>query len=149
MTKLRAPMTAYRALARIVDLIGWDGCASVVGKSEATIRSYSDPDTEREITLRDAMRLDLAYRRAGGHGTPLFEAYAARLEIELRSEATKPAQILHASREAARESGEALDAALSMATGEGDHQEALREVGEAVAAFQGLYTQLQRYAGEP
>jgi hypothetical protein len=144
MTKLRPPMTAYRALSRIADLIGWDGCASVVNKTEWTMRKYADPDTEREISLRDAMRLDLAFRRAGGHGTPLFEAYATRLEIELRAEATDPGQIIHASREAARESGEALDAALQMATGTGDRREALREVGEAVTAFQGLYSQLQR-----
>jgi len=166
MTKQRPPMTAYRALLRIADLIGWDGCALVIGKTEWTVRKYADPDTEREITLRDAMRLDLAYRRAGGHGTPLFEAYAAliyqagvfheghgtplfeayaaRLEVELASENSDPGHILQASREAARESGEALDAAISMAAGGGDRREALREVSEAVAAFQGLYSQLQR-----
>lgn len=141
MTKLRAPMTAYRALSRIADLIGWDGCASVVEKSEWTVRKYADPDTEREISLRDAMRLDLAYRRAGGDGAPLFEAYAARLEIGLSG--AEPDCLITASREAARESSEALDAALHMAAGGGNKRDALREVDEAIGAWQSLQTKLK------
>lgn len=142
MTKLRPPISPHRALTRIADLIGYDGCAAVLNKTEWTIRKYADPDTEREISLRDAIRLDLAYQRAGGVGYPLFEAYAVRLEIEL-DPVDEAGHLLHASREAAREGGEALDAALGIAAGLGDRREALREVSEAVAAFKKLLMRLQ------
>lgn len=142
MTKLRQPLSPYRALMRIADLIGYDGCAAVLNKTEWTIRKYADPDTEREISLRDAIRLDLAFSRAGGDGAPLFEAYAARLATELEP-VDEAGHLIHDSREAARECGEALDAALGVATGLGDRKEALREVSEAVAAFQKLLRRLQ------
>lgn len=142
MTKLRQPLSPYRALTRIADLIGYDGCAAVLNKTEWTIRKYADPDTEREISLRDAIRLDLAFQRAGGNGAPLFESYATRLEIELGHEGD-PGHLIHASREAARESGEALDAALGIASGVGDRKEAEREVSEAIAAFKKLLMRVQ------
>ncbi|MGA9659014.1 MAG: hypothetical protein WBQ60_07950 [Asticcacaulis sp.] len=147
MTKARAPLSPYRALIRIADLIGWDGCATVANKSEATVRSYSDPDTEREITLQAAMRLDLAFRRAGGDGSPLFEAYASRLDIELDGNLVEAEHILNASREAARESGEAIDAALHVGLGGGSRREAMREVSEAIGAFQSIMTKLKRMKG--
>ena len=55
MTKLRRPLTPYRALSRIADLLGWDGAADVIEKSESAVRTFSDPDTGREISLQDAI----------------------------------------------------------------------------------------------
>ncbi|MFN3806750.1 hypothetical protein [Asticcacaulis sp.] len=133
MTKHRPALTPYRALARIADLIGWDGCAAVCEKSEWTMRKYADPDTEREISLRDAIRLDTAFQRAGGEGAPLFEAYATRLEIERQSPGN-PDCMVGLAREAAREGGEAIDAMLSLLNG-GNTQTALKEVEEALASF--------------
>ncbi len=143
MTKPRLPLTAYRALTRIADRIGWDGCASVISKTEWTIRKYADPDTEREISLQDAMRLDLAYRRAGGEGAPLFETYAARLELDL-APALPDDDLFVTSGRAARESGEALDHTLHYATGQGDHARALREVSEAIEAWTAILHKLNR-----
>lgn len=139
MTKLRHPLTPYRALSRIADLIGWDGCAAVIGKSESTIRKYADPDTEREISFQDAVRLDLAFRRAGGNGAPLFEAYSARLDLD-QLDADDTAQLIAAVRTAAREGGEAVDAALSG----GDRNSAIREADEAISAFTTLRARLLR-----
>ena len=147
MTKERHPLTAYRALARIADLIGWDGCATVAGKSEWTIRKYADPDTEREISLQDSMRLDLAFRRAGGDGAPLFEAYAARMDIELSMDQVTELDFVQASRDAARESGEALDHAISVAAGKGNVNQAIRETGEAVTAWLTILNKLTRMKG--
>lgn len=142
MTKLRSPLTPYRALTRIVDLIGWDGCATVCEKSEWTMRKYADPDTEREISLRDAIRLDTAFQRAGGEGAPLFEAYAARLEIE-RHSIENPDCLIGLTREAARESGEAIDAVLSLTTG-GNKHAALKEAEEALVSFNKVVMTLKR-----
>ncbi|MEM9965522.1 MAG: hypothetical protein AAGC58_09265, partial [Asticcacaulis sp.] len=132
MTKLRPPLSVYRALSRIADIIGWDGCAAVCGKTEWTMRKYADPDAEREISLRDAIRLDLAYRRAGGRGMPLFQAYALRLEIEEWHD--EDGCFIGLAREAARESGEAIDALLGLTTG-GNPRAALKEAEDAHAAF--------------
>ena len=60
MTKPRPPLTFERALTRIAELIGWDGCASVLGKSESYVRKLSDPDIERSISIQYARRLDAA-----------------------------------------------------------------------------------------
>lgn len=141
MTKIRPALSVYRALARIADIIGWDGCAAVCGKSEWTMRKYADPDAEREITLRDAIRLDLAYRRAGGDDVPLFQAYALRLELDdLRDE---DGCFIGLAREAARESGEAIDALLGLTSG-GNARAALREVEDAHAAFGKTIAALKR-----
>ena len=141
MTKARPPLTVYRALSRIADLIGWDGCATVAGKSEWTMRKYADPDAEREISLRDAIRLDLAFRRAGGEGAPLFQAYALRLDIE--NWPTDEDSLVALAREAARESGEAIDALLGLTNG-GNPKAALKEAEDAHAAFGKTIAALKR-----
>ncbi|MFT4091874.1 MAG: hypothetical protein QM645_14185 [Asticcacaulis sp.] len=141
MTKARPPLTVYRALSRIADLIGWDGCASVCDKTEWTMRKYADPDAEREISMRDAIRLDLAYRRAGGEGAPLFQAYALRLDIE--NWRNDRGCFIGLAREAARESGEAIDALLGLSTG-GNPKAALKEAEEAHAAFGKTIAALKR-----
>lgn len=141
MTKARPPLTFYRALSRIADLIGWDGCAAVCEKSEWTMRKYADPDAEREISLRDAMRLDMAFARAGGDGAPLLQAYALRLEVEsLRDD---DGCIVGLAREAARESGEAIDALLGLTHG-GNAKAALKEAEDAHAAFGKTIVALKR-----
>lgn len=142
MTKRRPPLTPYRALSRIADLIGWDGCAVVCQKSESTMHKYADQDAEREISLRDAMRLDAAFQREGGDGAPLFEAYAARLEIE-RQGVHEPDSMVGIARDAAREGGEAIDAMLGLLSG-GNAQAALKEVEEALSSFTRAAAALKR-----
>lgn len=146
MTKNRRPLTPYRALSRIADMLGWDGCASVIEKSEWTVRKLSDPDTGRNISLQDAIRLDQAYRRAGGLGAPLFEAYASAIDFTDDSPATRRAALVHASSKAAKETGEAIAAALSSAAASDDpavHARAIAEVEEGMEAFQSLLVSLR------
>ncbi|WP_443750362.1 hypothetical protein [Asticcacaulis solisilvae] len=147
MTKQRHPMTAYRALARIAGEIGWDGAAAVLKKSESTIRKYADPDTEREISLQDAMRLDLAFRRAGGDGAPLYEAYTARLELDQVEDDDSPENLVRVTRTALRESTEAVEAALDLAGGAGDRKGAIRECNEAIEALTTLKFRLTNKGG--
>jgi hypothetical protein len=146
MTKLRPALSVYRALSRIADVIGWDGCAAVCGKSEWTMRKYADPDAEREITLRDAIRLDLAFRRAGGEDVPLFQAYALRLELDERRDTD--GCFIGLARDAARESGEAIDALLGLTSG-GNARAALKEVEDAHAAFGKTIAALKRKTNDP
>lgn len=151
MTKLRRPMTPYRALSRIADVLGWDGCANVVEKSEWTVRKLSDPDTGRDISLQDAIRLDRAYRRAGGVGAPLFEAYAAALELGGNGADQRRAELVAASSIAVKETGEAISAALAAATTAEDPATRLRainEVEEGMQAFQALLISLRGGEGQ-
>ncbi|WP_337846882.1 hypothetical protein [Sphingomonas sp.] len=146
MTKLRRPMTPYRALSRIADVLGWDGCADVVEKSEWTVRKLSDPDTGRNISLQDAIRLDRAYRRAGGVGAPLFEAYAAAIEFDDADPDMRRAELVQASGVAVKEAGEAIAAALSSidsSDSSAARMKAILEVEEGLQAFQSLLISLR------
>lgn len=135
MTIPRRPVTFERALAQIADLLGWDGCAEVLGKSESHVRKLGAPDTEREISLRDAVRLDDAWQRAGGEGAPLIECYALKLGMGALVFPANTNRILARAERAAKENGEAVAAAISLATRTGDpaaRLNAIREIEEAI-----------------
>ena len=145
MTKLRAPLTPYRALTTIAALLGWDGCADLLDKSESQIRKLADPDTGREISYQDAIRLDAAYRRAGGTTAPLLECYAARLGLEA-SGPDDSRVLLAASSKAAKETGETVGAALDAAALADDpalRDVAIREAKEGIESLHGLLFALQ------
>ncbi|MBG6116229.1 hypothetical protein IWY39_000033 [Sphingobium sp. JAI105] len=147
MTKDRRPLTPYRALSRIADLLGWDGCAEVIGKSEWSVRKFSDPDAGRSISLHDAIRLDIAFRNAGGSGAPLFECYASRLDLLFGTEDGHLACLLDVSGKAAKEAGEAVAAALNAAANTCDPSarlKAITEIEEGIAAFQTVRATLGR-----
>lgn len=151
MTKDRRPLTPYRALSRIADLLGWDGCAEVIGKSEWSVRKFSDPDAGRSISLHDAIRLDVAYRNAGGSGAPLFECYASRLDMLDGANDAQLACLLDVSGKAAIEAGEAVAAVLSAAAKSHDplaRMKAINEIEEGIAAFQTVRTTLRRKDGQ-
>ncbi|MXO66273.1 hypothetical protein [Altericroceibacterium endophyticum] len=145
MTLPRRPATFARALAQIADLLGWDGCAAVLEKSESHVRKLGAPDTEREISLRDALRLDAAWRRAGGEGAPLLECYAIKLDMGAPTEPATPDCMVRGAGDAAKESGEAIAAALALA---GNAQNpsarttAVREIEEAINSLSRLLTRI-------
>ncbi|WJS98226.1 hypothetical protein [Novosphingobium humi] len=148
MTKIRQPLTPYRALCRIEEVLGWDGIATVIEKNVWHCRKMSDPDTGREISLRDAARLDAAYQRAGGIGAPLREAFDALL-TSLSDQEVDPADLLTASSRAAKEAGEAVSAALDAARREGcpvARRVAVKEAEEGIASLLSLISALN--AGE-
>ncbi|WP_260925379.1 hypothetical protein [Novosphingobium sp. 9] len=144
MTKERRPLTPYRALSRIADLLGWDGCAEVIGKSEWSVRKFSDPDTGREISFIDAVRLDDAYGRAGGEDRPFHECFGARLGLLTAANHDAAAQLLETSGKAAKESGEAIAAALMVAADMRDAGAVTRAIIETEEGIQALFAQLAR-----
>jgi hypothetical protein len=147
MTKVRKPLTPYRALTEVIDVLGFDGCTEVTGKKEWQLRKMSDADTGRDISFRDAMRLDVAYRRAGGDGAPFLECFAARLEVELADEADRPDQLLRLTGNVSKEVGEAIAAAIELAGRRDDPAAYLRAVDEArqgLATVQSLVSSLER-----
>lgn len=145
MTRPRQPATFERALAQIAGLLGWDGCAAVLGKSESHVRKLGAPDTEREISLRDAVRLDAAWRRAGGDGAPILETYALALDIGAPVEPACPDRMLSGAGVAARECGEAVAAAIALATNTEDPKAritAVREIEESISELSRLLSSI-------
>ena len=83
MTKRRAPLSLDAALARIAGQLprAWLDMGDLTARAERTVRNWGDPDTREQIPMDCAIALDLAYQQAGGDGAPIFECYAARLEL--------------------------------------------------------------------
>jgi hypothetical protein len=145
MTKPRQPLTQYRALETVSDLLGWETCAEIVELSVSQTRKLGDPDTGRELKYRDAIRLDAAYRQAGGNCSPFLDCHAARLGIDTTASGADAACLMMASGIAAKESGEAMNAVMQAATS-GDsaaRQAAIREGEEALQAWAALLHNLK------
>ena len=145
MTIPRQPITFENALWQIAALLGWDGCAAVLGKSESQVRKLGTPGVEREISLRDALRLDAAFRAAGGDGAPLLECYAIKLDLKIPVEPAAPACMIVGAGRAAKESGEAVAAAIELAHNANDPRarvNACREIEEAITELTRLLTRI-------
>lgn len=141
MTRPRQPATFERALAQIAGLLGWDGCAAVLGKSESHVRKLGAPDTEREISLRDAVRLDAAFRRAGGDGAPILETYSLALDLGAPIEPASAQHMLTGASASAKETGEAIAAAIELSANMQDPKRrltAIREIEEGIAELSRL-----------
>ncbi|MCW2362427.1 hypothetical protein M2336_001918 [Sphingobium sp. B1D7B] len=146
MTKERRPLTFERALCRVAELIGYDGCAQLLGCSENWVRKLSDPDAEREISLQKARRLDLAYLRAGGYGRPFLECYELQLEMGDETGGSSTGELIAAAGKAAKETGEAVGAALAAierGRDAGSVENALREIEEGIEALTGVANRLR------
>lgn len=140
MTKAREPSTFEDAILRIVDRIGWDGAADIVGKGERVIRNWSDPDMDRQPTIDEALALDEAYLKAGGTSAPLMAVYTTRLE-RIGLKPAKSQDIALATAMAAKETGEAIAAAVAASQPAACHKvrsTAEKELGEAIEAMQVL-----------
>lgn len=80
MTKIRPVDSCEYAIAKCLTELRSD-VKAVTGKSESYIQMCSDPDNERQLSLRDALLLDIAMQQRG-HGTPIADAYQTVLKDE-------------------------------------------------------------------
>jgi hypothetical protein len=140
-TLRRAPLTIDAALARIAGQLpaGWSDIAMTVDRSESLVRAWGNPERREQICLADAVKLDIAYRAAGGDGAPLYETYGWQLEDAGMFRFADEIALGRLAATAIREGGEA-HAALVLASLPGvdpAHQtQTLREVDEAIASLQ-------------
>lgn len=138
MTKLRGPATFEQAIVRIAGRIGYDGCSAAVGKGERQVRNWSDPDHTSRPDILESLKLDLAYRLAGGGEAPILAAFARQLDILIEQSPSDAAEIAAAGARAAQESGQAV-AAILLAAQPGASPQAMahaaQEVEEAQVAF--------------
>lgn len=138
MTKLRDALTFEDAVIKIVALIGWNGAAAAVNKTERLVRYWSDPDDDKAPTIEQALKLDAAYASKGGEGAPFLSAYAYQLELTGFGSSTSDA-LVHLVAKAAKETGEAVSALLEASRPGAPRQArdiALRESGEAIDALE-------------
>ncbi len=154
MTKLRTPLSFEDGITRIAGLLGWGAAAAqVIGQRERCLRNYSDPDTSPTISLADALKLDLAYRLAGGEGgTPMFDSYALQIDVATRQIDASADELARRTAVAAKEGGEAI-ASLIAANRPGataaERAIAAREVREGLDAFRDTLPMLEESAAPP
>ncbi|HEY0130852.1 MAG TPA: hypothetical protein VGB57_05555, partial [Allosphingosinicella sp.] len=101
---------------RLAERIGWDQAAELVCKSPSTLRSWGDPGygpaIGRMLTLDDALALSVAFRMAGGEGSPLLDCLATQIETEILAERAE-ACLAQAAGLHAKETGEAVSWAVA------------------------------------
>lgn len=149
-TKRRPALSFHLALTKIAGVLGWDRAAAIVGQAERTVRNWSDPDTSSSITIDAALALDVAYRAAGGDGAPMFQCYSTRLEVDTQEALFSTDAIARAASALAKESGEAVSAAIDASRPGASPLQLARaelEIEEMVAA--GTATLAQIRAGRP
>lgn len=145
MTKHRAPLSYDRALAKIAALIGYEEMARVTGRAERTVRNWGDPDTGESCPIACAEALDLAFAAAGGEGRPMAETLLRRLDMAAQDRFADRAALGRATQALAKESGEALAAAIAAARDGStgcDLKAAAREAEEMIEAGTALLAQI-------
>ena len=143
MTKLREPFSPEEALCRIADFIGWDVAGRIAGREERTVRQWSEPDVDRHCPHDVAIRLDIAWRAAGGAGLPFHDAHRHHLEAAsapLIATVTLP----DCFRDVLRECPEAKEAIFVVIADPdvADTGRAIREIDEAIASLMKARTAL-------
>lgn len=119
MTKNRDAASTHYAVERCAKLIGYEACAEAIGKTEWTIRKFSDPDGGRNISVEHAIALDDACA-AGAGERPFLIMWLAHA----RAAAAKPGaslrdrfvSIVEASGAASARLAVAIDPAADFAT---------------------------------
>lgn len=141
MTKRRPPVSIERALFKVLGELGIDRAAEVTGREPDYLRSMSDPDTRYQLSVADALKLDLAHRaerqEPGVAVYPIYEAYGLLLDTEGGARFADAEAIHRQAAAVAKEGGEAtaalIRASLPSAT-PADDQAALRQLEESIAA---------------
>lgn len=83
--KPRTPGSIEDALTIICGVLGIDKAAQIVGKSESHVRGWTDPDNDREIGLKQAMKLEAECIRMSGQ-KPLTSVWVRAMNAIAASE---------------------------------------------------------------
>ncbi|MDB5724972.1 MAG: hypothetical protein JWQ16_1726 [Novosphingobium sp.] len=151
MTKARPPLSTEQALLRIAGHIGYDGIKAAIGHEERVVRNMGDPDHSREITYDEAIKLDVAYRDAGGVGLPFFQCFEHRASLVAAEAMPDVIAIAEHAAIQAKEAGDAT-AAVFMAIRPGatkvDRAIAAKELRQEIQAAQDTLSLLDAGSGE-
>lgn len=134
MTQARIPLTFAQAMTRVAGQIGYETAAILVRRSERTIYEWARPSTGTAPTIAQAAALDAAHHAAGGEGAPFLEAYQYQLDRALDTALACQRELAAEVASFARESGEAIEAAIAVTQGKHCHKTVYRALGEAEQA---------------
>ncbi len=148
MTKPRIPHTWSAAVSRIAGFVGYDVAAAAVGKSEALVYAWSNADTGKRPSLDQALALSVAYVQAGGEGEPFLDAF--EFQIGTQSTGRDPCRRALTDEVAAvaRETGDAIAAALALINPAASPLDAMRasaETQQAVERFEALMRRIASF----
>jgi hypothetical protein len=94
--KGRDPRSPEQAVLRVVERLGWDGAAAAAGRSASLVHKWTDADTDRRISVEQALLLDQAFARACPGETPpflaLFEGRTGHAQVCDHAGAPTPAE---------------------------------------------------------
>lgn len=146
----RAPGSIEQALDKLAGeplLGGWTNLAAIVGRAENTVRNWANPTTDESIPLALALRLDLAWQRAGLLGAPIRDAYNALADQQREGEFGCQIELTRGTAVFARENGQAEEALLMASlpgAGEAEIAAAERELSDVTALASDLAGKLRR-----
>ena len=151
--KPRAPLSTDQALARIAGQLpgGFVEMARILDRSESLVRGWSDPDRRERIPMDDAITLDLAYRAAGGDGSPLFDSYAVRLDLAAAARFSEQFNLLALTEGLSKETGEGITALIGAChpdAGPAERKRALKEVADVLEPIRAILNALEA-SGQP
>lgn len=138
MTKRRTALTFENALSKVAGHIGWTKVSEICGQAERTVRNWSDPDTTANIRLDSALQLDIEFHKAGGEGAPFLVCYATHVDAQRLASSPGVEALVAAAAKAAKESGEAIAAALRVSRPDAETADfaiAEREIEESLEAL--------------
>lgn len=148
MTKRREPLTFHLALTKAAAILGgWDTVGGICGVTPRAASNWSEPDTNAEIRLIDAERIDRACLDHGSKVAPFHQVYSLRLDLA-GSDSTDIC-ITRAAAATAKETGEAVAALIVLAQSANaeDRRTARREIEEAIATLTGALAAIDRQEG--
>ncbi|WP_242140842.1 hypothetical protein [Sphingomonas sp. TREG-RG-20F-R18-01] len=138
MTKLRTPLSIENALYKVLGRIGIEAACDSTGRKAAYLRNLSDPDKREQLTVADAIKLDLAHRQSGAGGAPIYETIGLLLQATDAELFSDSRAIGRVAMEVIKEGGEAhvalVNASFPGASPQ-DFTETLRELEENAAAL--------------
>lgn len=138
MTLARDPLTFPKAISTIAGVLGYPRMAEIVSRSERLVRKWSHPLAKAHPTVAQGVTLDAAFVEAGGESAPISETYLQLLDREVSERVANRLALTVAVATAAKESGEAIAAALAVTnpgTGPREVHRAETELEEAQSSM--------------
>ncbi len=138
MTKVRPPLSIENALYKVLGALGIEAACEATERKAAYLRNLSDPDKREQLTVADAIKLDLAHRQKGYGDAPIYETIGLIMKAADAELFSDSAAIGRVALDVIREGGQA-HAALVQASFPGatprDYDETLRELEESAAVI--------------
>lgn len=152
MTAVKPPMTIEAALARIAGQLegSWAEMAEICNRAPATVYAWGNANMGDSIPMDCAIKLDIAYMRAGGIGAPIKSVYDLKVDCANRMAFAEQAELASLTGKHIKESAEATIAQLlchQPGATPGDLRTAIRETQESLEATMDTLAALKKSAG--